>query len=219
MKAIFSAFFWIAIGLGVAFHFTPQASINNISAPNWADIVSAIIAFLGLSLALITYANWHTAKIKEDAYNSVKRYASLLAEVEDIVIDIHFKVSGIVPSDSNMIPTKEDAIAVINELMSSFGNVSTTIKKLHTARSELPFWGASLKPDAEIIHTNLMSKITNYATFHFELVGLLNAYYHNQVPDLPVIAKYEQTHICVNEMFLIFTERKKSRIQNLFNFG
>jgi hypothetical protein len=206
------------LSIAAIYYFTPTTAIDKIQTPNWADIISTAIAFIGLILAFTTYINWHSGKIKEDAYNSVKRYASLLAEIEDLIMQIHFDICGITPLDPTLLPEKEDALKVLKELGDAIGTTSSIVKKLHTARSELPFWGASLKPDAEAIHKNLMHKLHAYIILHFELLGMLNAFYENRLPDGPVLAKHNDLHICVNEMFLIFTERKKTRIQNLFNF-
>lgn len=169
-------------------------------------------------LAFVTYANWHSGKIKEDAYNSVKRYVSLQAEIEEIIMQVHFDVCGITPLDSNILPEKEAALKVLKALGEAIGITSSTIQKLHVARSELPFWGASLKPGAEAIHQNLMHKLHAYMVLHFEFLGVLSAYYEDELPDGPVLAKHTDLHDCANEMFLIFVERKKARIQNLFNF-
>ncbi|WP_447742968.1 hypothetical protein [Pseudomonas laurentiana] len=218
MKVVRYIIFFGMLFISTAYYFTPTEKINSIQPPNWADIVSAVIAFIGLILAFTTYANWHSGKIKEDAYNSVKRYASLLAEIEDIIMQVHFDICGITPLNPKLLPDKEAAMKVINALGEAIGTTSSTMKKLHTARSELPFWGASLKPDAEAIHTNLMHKMHDYMTLHFEHLGMLNAYYRDELPDGPVLAKYKDLHLCANEMFLIFTERKKARIQNLFKF-
>ncbi|MCV2494865.1 hypothetical protein [Pseudomonas paraeruginosa] len=218
MKVVRYIIFFGILSISAAYYFTPTEKINSIQPPNWADIVSAAIAFVGLVLAFTTYVNWHSGKIKEDAYNSVKRYASLLAEIEDIIMQVHFDICGITPLDLKLLPDKEAAMKVISGLGEAIGATSSTMKKLHTARSELPFWGASLKPDAEAIHTNLMRKMHDYMALHFELLGMLHAYYGDELPDGPVLAKHKDLHICANEMFLLFTERKKARIQNLFKF-
>lgn len=219
MKVVRYIIFGGILSIAAIYYLTPVETINKIQTPNWADIISAAIAFIGLILAFTTYINWHSGKIKEDAYNSVKRYASLLAEIEDIIMQIHFDICGITPLNPALLPEKEDALKVIKALGEAIGTTSSTVKKLHTARSELPFWGASLKPDAEAIHKNLMHKLNSYMTLHFELLGMLNAFYENKLPDEPVINKHYDLHICANEMFLIFMERKQARIQNLFNFG
>jgi len=107
MKVIkYIIFFGVTI-ISLAYYLIPAETISKIAAPNWADIVSAAIALLGLMLAFTTYANWHSGKIKEDAYNSVKRYASLLAEVEDTINEVHYDISGITPLDPNLVVQKK----------------------------------------------------------------------------------------------------------------
>jgi len=63
-----------------------------------------------------------------------------------------------------------------------------------------------------------MFKLHEYITLHFQHLNLLGAYYDGQITDEPVLANYKDLHTCANEMHLIFIERKKTRIQNLFKF-
>ena len=114
MRVVRNIILFGILSIFVAFYFTPTEKINSIQSPNWADIVSAAIALIGLVLAFTTYVNWHSGKIKEDAYNSVKRYASLLAEIEDIIMQVHFDICGITPLDPKLLPDKEAAMEVIN---------------------------------------------------------------------------------------------------------
>lgn len=129
------------LSIAAIYYLTPTAIINKIEPPNWADITSATIAFVGLILAFTTYINWHSGKIKEDAYNAVKRYASLLAEIEDARMQIHFDICGITPLDPTLLPEKEDALKVLKELGDAIGTTSSIVKNFIPRGQSFPFGG------------------------------------------------------------------------------
>lgn len=226
MKAIKSLFFAAIIVFLASYVSISYMPILNtllrwsdlISAPNWGDVVSAACATIALGLGFVTYINWSQSKVRDDLYNSIRFYIECFAKLSVQTVNSFTMLDGIVPKAGLPVVSKEEAIEQLKEIEMLMGAVGESFKNLHYAKDEAEFWGTRLSKTGDELHEATARATQNYITCYFVTMNQAYNFYAHELPLNELEQEAEKLKTRFHEMRLIFSERKNSRIRELFLF-
>jgi len=209
--------------IGLLFYTTPILETmtkwtKEISAPNWADVVSSTCAAIALMLAFATYINWSQSKVRDDLYGSIKTYIECFARLSSQTTDSFTLLDGLVPKVGMQPVHPDEAIETLREVEMSMHDFGRSFKDLHFAKEEFEFWGVKFTKAGEDLHDSTARITRNFMTCYFVTMNqALNFYkYGHPLDDFLTEAAKLETRF--NEMRLIFAQRKNSGINRLFLF-
>lgn len=183
---------------------------------NWPDTVSAIVALLAFSLALITYRNWTKQKIREDAYITTRSFISTLVSIEETIIDMKQKFYEITPKPGMYLLSHEQDKKSLNHLNDQRNTIAALALKLMSIRGELDFWGVSLTDEEQ--YNNTTEELNRYLDHSRLLINsLVNLKIRND-NDPTMIDHSVRTHDSIKNLFELFKHRKSRKMQNFFRY-
>lgn len=202
--------------------------------PNISDItgiISAWTSIIALLGAIIAYQRWLQNKIRDDAYDFIKKYVAYMCELEYEIIDIFTRLNGLCPQEGLIPLHAEEALEALEEISERMGALDKAIRLLHTTKLELEHWDITLSEQGEQLHHSTMIGAHNFAvTFHSSLNSTGNYYANlekiesNKLSDeiaqklftgmLEEDKKFKENTLLIRE---VFNTRRRVKFKKLFD--
>ena len=207
---------WIACALSIGFIIAINMK-GILKESGWAEVTSAAATVIALVLAIATFISWKQQKIREDAYSTTKMYVSILAIIETTTVELANLFYSIVPAAGMIPPSDHQATKTLDEIQEKNSYLILHSQKLILTKSELPFWGVSLSPQAEADHDLLIETLNSYLNPLHHLHNSLTNYYIHKVSDNTFNQwwlGFNNKHLAINDLF---NKRKSMNMHSMFN--
>ncbi len=215
----FWRFYFVGMLSAVGGAFAAAMFIPGIAAPSgWADVMTALISFLGLAIAIAAFFRWKHNKIRDDAYSAVKLYVESVVEMEFAVVSVMERVGRILVAPGSLVPSKHEAANVIASVRDSLDDLNVKYKHVAIRHLELTFWGVSLVDEAKQTHEELCRLVHRWGN-EIGAVALSAENYYILGIDSEKSSLIQLSSSVVDreaELVMLFGGRRVQKMQNIY---
>lgn len=209
----------VAILAALAGAFLAAMFMPGMAAPSgWADVMTALVSFLGLAIAVAAFFRWKQNKIRDDAYSAVKLYVESVVEMEFAVVSVMERVGRILIVPGSLVPSKHEASNVIASVRDSLDELNVKYKHVAIRYLELTFWGVSLVDEAKQTHEELCRLVHRWGS-EIGAVALSAENYYILGIDSEKSSLIHFSSSVVDretELVMLFGGRRVQKMQNIY---